>query len=389
MNKALTFTFAGLLLCGSLIAQKSSPEVKPGAMYFPDIPGYVTLKCDLHMHTVFSDGDVWPSIRVEEALKDGLDAISITDHLEYQPNSEDIPHEDRNRVYELALSSAKDKGLLVINGAEITRGMPPGHLNAIFIKDANKLMNEDPLEVLKEAREQGAFIFWNHPNWIAQKPDGIAELTDMHSELFKQGLIDGIEVVNGGSYSDEALQIAMDHELTVLGTSDLHGLIAWEYPTEDGIHRPVTLVFAREKTEEAMKEAMQERRTLVYYKNILAGEEKNLLPFLEACILVKDGGYMSSYTGESSVRNFTLINQSESDFILENRGEFTLHNLADIFVLPAHSQMSLKVNGWEEAAEMKLKFAVLNALTAPKQHPEIELITPIVEQIKPIVELPE
>lgn len=23
----------------------------------PDIPGYVTLKCDFHMHTVFSDGN--------------------------------------------------------------------------------------------------------------------------------------------------------------------------------------------------------------------------------------------------------------------------------------------------------------------------------------------
>ena len=42
---------------------------------FPDVPGYLTLKCDLHMHTVFSDGSVWPNIRVQEALRDGLDAI--------------------------------------------------------------------------------------------------------------------------------------------------------------------------------------------------------------------------------------------------------------------------------------------------------------------------
>jgi len=26
----------------------------------PDLPGYVTLKCDFHLHTVFSDGNVWP-----------------------------------------------------------------------------------------------------------------------------------------------------------------------------------------------------------------------------------------------------------------------------------------------------------------------------------------
>ena len=32
---------------------------------FPDILGYKTLKCDLHMHTVFSDGMVWPPAQIE------------------------------------------------------------------------------------------------------------------------------------------------------------------------------------------------------------------------------------------------------------------------------------------------------------------------------------
>ena len=34
----------------------------------PDVYGYQALKCDLHMHTIFSDGHVWPSVRVQEAL---------------------------------------------------------------------------------------------------------------------------------------------------------------------------------------------------------------------------------------------------------------------------------------------------------------------------------
>ena len=33
----------------------------------PGFDGYQTLKCDFHIHTVFSDGLVWPSIRVQEA----------------------------------------------------------------------------------------------------------------------------------------------------------------------------------------------------------------------------------------------------------------------------------------------------------------------------------
>ena len=36
---------------------------------FPDLPGCGTLKCDFHMHTVFSDGEVWPPVRVAEAWR--------------------------------------------------------------------------------------------------------------------------------------------------------------------------------------------------------------------------------------------------------------------------------------------------------------------------------
>ena len=66
----------------------------------PNIEGYQTLKCDFHMHTVFSDGMVWPTVRVEEAWKEGLDAISITDHIEYRPHSKDIVA-DHNRPFEI------------------------------------------------------------------------------------------------------------------------------------------------------------------------------------------------------------------------------------------------------------------------------------------------
>ena len=48
----------------------------------PDLDGYTTLKCDFHMHTVFSDGLVWPTVRVDEAYREGLDAISLTEHSE-------------------------------------------------------------------------------------------------------------------------------------------------------------------------------------------------------------------------------------------------------------------------------------------------------------------
>ena len=68
----------------------------------PDVAGYVTLKCDFHVHTVFSDGDVWPTFRVQEALADGLDAIALTDHVEYQPKGEYV---SKNRNWDGRMNS--------------------------------------------------------------------------------------------------------------------------------------------------------------------------------------------------------------------------------------------------------------------------------------------
>ena len=116
---------------------------KVRAIEFPDTADYQTLTVDLHTHSVFSDGHVWPKIQVEEALRDQLDALAITEHLEYQPHRADILHPDRNRAYDIAADAAKNSDLIVIRGSEITRDAPAGHINAVFIDDANKLIKVD------------------------------------------------------------------------------------------------------------------------------------------------------------------------------------------------------------------------------------------------------
>lgn len=366
-----SFSFLTILLGTSFIltgiAQSDAPAEGTRAIEFPDIPGYVTLKCDLHMHTVLSDGSVWANIRVQEALMDGLDAISITDHLEYQPKKEDIPHPDRNRGYELAMESARETGLMIIPGAEITRSMPTGHFNAIFVKDANKLNQKDVLEVFREAKSQGAFVFWNHPDWTAQKPNAVAELTDMHKKLLAEGLFAGIEVCNGSTYSDEALELAHEHQLAIIGNSDVHGPIDWGYDVSKGEHRPITLVFAAEKTESAMQEAMLEQRTAVWFKNTLVGDATYLSPLVEQSLEL-------SRVGEGPVPSVVIHNHSDADYILENLSEYRLHNQAKVFVLKAHESTTLQVKTVETLESFELQFRVLNAFTSPEIHPEIMLV---------------
>ena len=90
------------------------------------------------MHTVFSDGDVWPTVRIDEALRDGLDAIAITDHIEYNPKKDFIPV-DHNAAWKVGEKYARERNLILVHGTEITRKMPPGHFNALFINDATLL----------------------------------------------------------------------------------------------------------------------------------------------------------------------------------------------------------------------------------------------------------
>ena len=49
-----------------------------------------------------------------------------------------------------------------------------------------------------------------------------------------------------------------------MGNSDIHGFIDWEYNIPEGGHRPVTLIFAKEKSEDAIKEGLKNGRTVVW-----------------------------------------------------------------------------------------------------------------------------
>ena len=237
---------------------------------FPDILDYKTLKCDFHMHTVFSDGSVWPPVRVDEAWREGLDVISITDHIEYQPHKKDVPT-NHGRSHDIAVSRARETNVLLIKAAEFTRETPPGHFNAIFIHDANALDVEDLIEGIKIANKQNAFVFWNHPGW---KPEHKGWF-DTHTILYENKLMHGIEVVNGGSYYPEAHEWCLEKNLTMMGNSDIHQPATLLETTPEN-HRSITLVFAREKNIDAVKEALVEGRTAVWFKDKLIVRKKFL-----------------------------------------------------------------------------------------------------------------
>lgn len=251
----------------------------------PDIPPFKTLKGDFHTHTVFSDGKVWPEVRVQEAWHEGLDIISITDHIEYHPHNTNV-NANNNRSYELAKPVADKYNIILVKGTEITRNMPPGHLNALFIEDCEKLNIKDSLAAIKVANDQGGFVFWNHPSY--PHPENISVWSDLHEQLFQHRQFQGIEVVNAENYYPEAHQWCIDKGLTMLGNSDIHNPINFDYEWSSTSHkRPITLVFARQNSQEAVHEALSKGRTAVLWKDKLIGTEMFLAPIFKEALKIQ------------------------------------------------------------------------------------------------------
>jgi len=331
----------------------------------PNISGYVTVKCDFHMHTVFSDGKVWPSVRSEEAWREGLDAFSITTHIEYKPFKNDV-RANHNRPYEIAQPSAEALNLKIIRGAEITREMPPGHFNAIFLKDAKPLDTRKWKDAIKAAVDQGAFVFWNHPGWQGQRPDGKSVWCPEHTELYEKGWMQGIEVVNGNSYYPLAHKWALEKKLTMMGGSDVHNPTNLDYDFHKGEHRAMTLVLAKEKTKDAIKEALLERRTIVYWKNTLIGEEKYLRPIFNESVEIINPDV--TIKGKSTA-NIQIRNKSELDFELSADGPMYDISVPQSIILYADKTVLLKISGNSESLSGKKKiripYKVKNLLIAP------------------------
>lgn len=256
----------------------------------PEIEGYITLKGDFHMHTIFSDGAVWPETRVEEAWNDGLDVIAITDHDTYHPHKEYL-NSDNNTHYKIAQESAREKNIILIQAIEITRKMPPGHFNALFVTDGNIPELNDTsrqafLSSVEKLHNQGAVLFWNHPGWIAQQKDTV-KWFEIHQTLTDKGWLNGIEVFNSNEWYPIALQWAMTKNLAPFANSDVHDAMRFAYNYQDNFIRPMTLVFAKERTEKSIRQAILDKRTVAWFNGHLAGSEDLLGKLIDRSLKIQ------------------------------------------------------------------------------------------------------
>ena len=350
----------------------------------PVVNGYNIYKSDLHTHTVFSDGSVLPGYRVQEAWRDGLDVMAVTEHIEYrpheatfvnylenyrskkhdkavnqnltggqQPSSEGIMV-DLNYCVKESQKAAAKYGLTIIPGSEITRsGTYVGHFNALFTTDNNLIYDPDPVKAIRNAKAQGALVMHNHPGWTRKNID----YTETEKVVYGEGLIDGVEVMNGGEFYPGIIDRVLENGQFIAANTDIHSTTATDYILA-GVHRPMTLIFAKENTLESLKEALEAGRTLSYGFNTLCGDAQLLKDFFAAGVLLK----VVPGQENSDRPALMLTNNTSVSYVIQQDGSNQKR-------LDPFSTISMKpVKG-----EKVLKFTVLNMFCSKDAHPVVEL----------------
>ena len=344
----------------------------------PQVNGYNVYKADLHSHTVFSDGQVMPELRVREAWKDGLDVIAITDHIEYRKNEaamvehlvkyadkkhkEAVNHRipqngeitkdgimvDLNYSVKLAQKAAKGYGLTIIPGTEITRDVSvAGHYNALFTTDNNLIFAPDTYQSIKNAKAQGALIMHNHPGWRKTSLD----YSDLDKIVYEEGLIDGVEVMNGDEFYPGIIERTAQKGIFISANTDIHATTSEEYRSV-GYDRPMTLILAKDKSLESLREALEQNRTLAYGFGTLCGAEQLLKDFFAASVKVE----------RISPKVVQLTNLTSVSYTLKRDG-------GNPVVLPAMSSIRLSVEKDDTAFAM----VALNMWCGTEKHPVVEI----------------
>ena len=282
-------------------------------IHFPAIGDYLVLKGDFHCHTIYSDGQVTPEVRVWEAWRDGLDILNLTDHPEYMDTA--FPA-DSGRSFGRVKALAKELGLVLIHSAELTTthsASPPfSDFIVSFIQDEQK-MKGDFYSAIRAAREQGAVVIWAHPG---------AQWTQEARRLLEQGWLDGIEIRNaetagsagtsikdGTSFYPQVMDWCLQNNLGLFASSDAHWPIDHYFNFPKGDRRDMTLVLAGTRDEAGIKEAIKQRRTIGYFGEMLWGPERWLKAVSEAALRFK---------------NIALIRPTERVFAIavENQSSF-------------------------------------------------------------------
>lgn len=208
----------------------------------------VWLKGDMHMHTTFSDGA--PNTvydRVQQARKNGLDFIIITDHITAKTDKEALI-----AYYNTVLEADKSNpDIIVLWGFEWTYrwhilgyGLTP---------DAMEHISENTQEEITKISDSGGVAFFAHPDWSEASYDDLYSFENLRGfEGFNYGHMESFIRI-GGEW-DSLLMAGKDY--IIIGGSDAHG-------SEEAGQWGATFIYCLNATEKGIIEGL--KRGCVYF----------------------------------------------------------------------------------------------------------------------------
>jgi hypothetical protein len=225
--------------------RRRTPATAPAALRAPAARGRgpVWLACDLHAHSVHSDGADDLETVALLARRGGLDVLFVTDHN----TDSHLPH---------LAAAGRSADLITLPGEEVTTYR--GHLNALGIRDwvdFRHRRSDDVRDAIAGIHAQGGLASINHPT------------SDGSPWRFADDLpIDLVEVWNGPWRADN--QAALDWWIGLLaagrrpgavGGSDMHSAA----PADQPAGTPVTWVRTAAPTLAGVLDGLRARRVIL------------------------------------------------------------------------------------------------------------------------------
>ena len=394
--KKIILSFAAIITALSASAQYYVDEVNKDMLHIrqprteqriefvvPSVDGYTAYKSDLHTHTIFSDGHLSMEARVREAWLNGLDVMAVTEHLEHRPHEKNLVKYlkgyttegteaqnygfvsknrpasakdikvDLNLPVEVARKDAEKYDITIIPGIEITRKETGeySHFNALFTTDNNTIYAPDAMQSLRNAKAQNALVMHNHPGWTHKD----MKLTPFEKEVYKAGLLDGVEVINSAEFYPNSITRAEKYNLFLSSNSDIH------YPSSSvysnyGEQRNMTIIFAKDKSLASLREALEAHRTISYSYGTVVGSEELLRKLFLASVSVRKT--VVDYKGRT---HYILTNNSSISWLLRRENN-------DLVELKGNSSIIVRLSGSKSNV-----YTVVNAWYGEDKHLVVDL----------------
>jgi hypothetical protein len=183
-----------------------------------------------------------------------------------------------------------------------------------------------------------------------------------------------MEVVCNETYYPKVHEWCLEKKLTMIGSTDVHDPTNLEYDFPNGAHRPMTLVFTNNRTQEALREALIARRTSVYWENTLIGGEQYLSPLFDASIETVNPEVTIGRNSRTSVQ---IHNKSCITFELVSDTEMAEISAPRSITLYAGKTVLLEIQRKSEELagrrEISIPYKVKNLLIAPEECLPVQL----------------